>query len=93
MIIMITNTNDTDTALVFETPGAISIGTDSTPADSVTINATSTVINGDLTVVGENIKLDTINSVTIDTIMGLNNEFADETNSNDCGILIKRGTT
>ena len=71
--------------------GELVIKSGSTPTTAVTFSGANATFSGNLTVNGTTTTIDTTNTTVKDTLLGLNSGAT--SNSNDCGIIIERGST
>ena len=71
--------------------GELVIKSGSTPTTAVTFSGANVTFAGNLTVNGTTTTIDTTNTTVKDTLLGLNSGAT--SNSNDCGIIIERGST
>jgi hypothetical protein len=71
--------------------GELVIKSGSTPTTAVTFSGANATFAGNLTVNGTTTTIDTTNTTVKDTLLGLNSGAT--SNSNDCGIIIERGST
>ena len=71
--------------------GELVIKSGSTPTTALTFSGANATFAGNLTVSGTTTTVDTTNTTIKDTLLGLNSGAT--SNSNDCGIIIERGST
>ena len=71
--------------------GELVIKSGSTPTTAITFSGANVTFAGNLTVNGTTTTIDTTNTTVKDTLLGLNSGAT--SNSNDCGIIIERGST
>ena len=71
--------------------GELVVKSGSTPTTAMTFSGANVTLAGNLTVNGTTTTIDTTNTTIKDTLLGLNSGAT--SNSNDCGIIIERGST